>query len=214
MFNGHLGFINGITEEMAALAGRINRSLVVVRGHRFGAGAGIIWRSDGLVLTNNHVVNSHAPRAILPAGQEVRAEILARDPEIDLALLKVDADGLTPVEIGDSQSLKAGQFVLAIGHPWGQRGVVTAGIISALTEAQTARDGRSIPVIRSDAALAPGNSGGPLVNAAGQVIGINTLIVGGDQSVSLPIHLAARLVERAAPRQTGREREKEAEAVM
>jgi serine protease Do len=97
-----------------------------------------------------------------------------------------------------------GQYVLAIGHPWGQRGVVTAGLISGLSKAHTRGPRGEIEIIRSDARLAPGNSGGPLVNAWGAVIGINTLIVGGDQGIALPSHTADEFVNRALSRQATR----------
>jgi serine protease Do len=193
---------------MVEVAEKVRRSLVVVQGHRFGAGAGIIWRRDGIILTNNHVVNSQAPRVILADGRVFQASLLARDPEVDLAALRIEAGDLEAARIADSRQLRVGQFVLAVGHPWGQRGFVTAGIISALMKASTSRHGRSVPVIRTDASLAPGNSGGPLIDAAGGVIGINTLIVGGDQSVAVPSHLAEALIARAAPEPAGTALEK------
>lgn len=199
MENGRFGFVNGITEALESVTSTIRRSLVVVQGHRFGTGAGIIWQKNGIILTNNHVVNSRSPRVILPDGREFRASILARDPEIDLAVLSIEVDGLTPARIADSQQLRVGQLVLAVGHPWGQRDYVTAGVISALIQAETRQPGRRVLVIRTDATLAPGNSGGPLVDASGSVIGINTLIVGGDQSVAIPIHLASALFTRISP---------------
>jgi serine protease Do len=98
--------------------------------------------------------------------------------------------------VADSHDLKVGQLVFAVGHPWGQPGVVTMGIISALIKAVT-KKGKQFPVIRSDSLLAPGNSGGPLINAAGGVIGINTMIIGGDQGVAIPSHLAQALIEES-----------------
>ncbi len=199
MNNGSLGFVNGLTDAMSAVADTVRRSLVVVQGRHFGTGAGMIWRKNGIILTNNHVVNSHSPRVILPDGREYRAEILARDPEIDLAVLRIDAVDLASACIADARRLRVGQLVMAIGHPWGQRGYVTFGVISALIQAETRQPGRRVPVIRTDAALAPGNSGGPLVDAAGGVIGINTMIIGGDQSVAISSHLADAFVARVVP---------------
>lgn len=184
---------------MASVADQVRRSLVIVQGQRYGTGAGVIWRKNGIILTNNHVVNSHAPRVTLPDGSRHRGRILARDPQIDLAVLQIEAADLIPARVADSRRLRVGQWVLAVGHPWGQPGYVTGGVISALLRAQTQPDGREIPVIRTDAVLAPGNSGGPLVDASGAVIGINTLIIGGDQSFAIPSHLAEVLVERVAP---------------
>jgi serine protease Do len=201
MNNGRFGFINGLSDALGRLADEVRRSLVIVQGHRFGAGAGVIWRQDGIILTNNHVVNSRVPRVILPDGRQFQARLVGRHPDIDLAILHIEAGDLYTARIADSRHLKVGQLVLAVGHPWGQRGYVTAGIISALLEAQGDRNGQRLLVIRTDAALAPGNSGGPLVDTAGRVIGINTLIVGGDQSVAIPSHMAEAFVERLVPGQ-------------
>jgi len=112
-----------------------------------------------------------------------------------LALLSIEATGLTPLK-PVSGSPRVGEMVFAFGHPWGQRNTVTRGIVSALTSAQNRR-GDKLPIVRSDVPLAPGNSGGPLVNANGEVIGINAMIVGGDQSVSIAASVANDFVRRA-----------------
>jgi serine protease Do len=187
-------FSSLLAEEMAALVRRVQSSLVLVRGRRYGAGAGIIWDSDGLILTNNHVVGRQTPFVLLGDDREFEARLVARDPEIDLALLQIPAQDLPAASIADSNHLKVGELVFALGHPWGQRGYVTRGVVSALSQAQTSGKRGRIPIIRTDAPLAPGNSGGPLVNAAGAVIGINTLIVGGDQGVAIPSYLASEFV--------------------
>jgi serine protease Do len=174
-------------------------SLAVVRGHRFGAGAGIVWSADGLILTNNHVVGRRTPLVTLLDDGEYESRLLARDPDVDLALLKIDAAGLTPLEPAPV-SPRVGEMVFAFGHPWGQRNSVTRGIVSALIAART-RGGVNLPVIRSDAPLAPGNSGGPLVNAHGQVIGINAMIMGGDQSLSIAISAARGFVNKVLTEQ-------------
>jgi serine protease Do len=192
------GFLSRISGDLAVLTGRVRESLVVVQGHRHGAGAGIIWRKDGMILTNNHVVNHEAPRVILADGREYIGHLVARAPDIDLAILHIQADDLPVVPIADTRDLRIGQIVLAVGHPWGQRGYVTAGVISALGMAERGDSGQAIPIIRTDATLAPGNSGGPLVNAAGEVIGINTMIVGGDQGVAIPSHVAEDFVAGVA----------------
>jgi serine protease Do len=106
--------------------------------------------------------------------------------------------------ITDTRDLKVGQFVFAVGHPWGQIGYVTMGIISAITSATT-HDKREVPIIRTDVALAPGNSGGPLVNVVGGVIGINTMIVGGDQGVAIPSQVANSFLEQLLPSRFERE---------
>jgi serine protease Do len=187
-----------LTKQAADMLLGVQASLVQVRNEPHGAGAGIIWRQDGIIITNHHVVMGHENQlsVLLPDGRAFPARVLALHQELDLAILKIDAQGLPAARSADSNDLRVGQLVFAVGHPWGQPGVVTGGIISALGSATT-RDGKALPIIRSDALLAPGNSGGPLVDAAGAVVGINTMIVGGDQGVSIPAHLAQLFVNQA-----------------
>ena len=194
-----MNFNGTFTQVMNELVQQVLPSLVVVRGHRFGAGAGIVWDSNGLILTNNHVVGRHLPIVVLQNDQEYESRLLARDPDVDLALLSIDATHLTPLK-PVSVSPRVGEMVFAFGHPWGQRNAVTRGIVSALVSAQNRR-GDKLPVIRSDAPLAPGNSGGPLVNASGEVIGINAMIVGGDQSVSIAASVARDFVNKTLANQ-------------
>lgn len=187
-------FLNTLSSNSSELYESIQRSLVVVRGHRFGAGAGVIWRKDGIILTNSHVVNRHTPQVLLWDGSEVPAGLVACDKEIDLAILRIDARDLPAAAVVPPNSIRIGELVFAVGHPWGQRGYVTSGIVSALSSVETRGSRRVVPIIRTDATLAPGNSGGPLVNANGQVIGINTMIVGGDQGVAIPAQLAEAFI--------------------
>ena len=189
----------------AEMLRRVQRSLVQVRNEPHGAGAGIIWRRDGIVITNHHVVMDLTGGRAGPgrfsvqlfSGESYPATVLATHPDVDLAILKLDARDLPVALVADSRDLRVGQLVFAVGHPWGQPRVATAGVVSALQTVRT-REGREYPVIRSDALLAPGNSGGPLVNAAGGVVGINTMIIGGDQGLSIPSHLASEFVEGIA----------------
>lgn len=190
-----MNFNGTFTKMIDELVQQVLPSLVVVRGHRFGAGAGIVWTVDGLILTNNHVVGRRTPIVVLQDDREFESRLLARDPDVDLALLSIDAAGLTPLRPAPA-SPRVGEMVFAFGHPWGQRNTVTRGIVSALVSAQNRRGDR-LPVIRSDAPLAPGNSGGPLVSASGEVVGINAMIVGGDQSVSIAASVARDFVTRA-----------------
>lgn len=190
--------LNGqISTLYADLVASLTRGLVVIQAKRFGAGAGIVWSKDGLILTNNHVLGRHAPLITFADDRQVEASVLVRDPEVDLALLRIEEHDLEPLPIGDSTRVRVGEMALAIGHPWGQRAAVTAGIISHLSNVQTSGRRGVIPIIRTDARLAPGNSGGPLVNAAGEVIGINTMIVGGDQGVAVLSAVALEFVETA-----------------
>ncbi len=200
-----LGFIDNLSQSSSAAIDQVQNSLVVVRGHRFGAGGGVIWRKDGMILTNNHVVNGRTPEVVLADGRAFPAKIVARDPEIDLALLKIDARDLPEIHAAPPDGLKIGQLAFAVGHPWGQRGFVTVGVISALDKAETRGRRGSVPVIRTDAPLAPGNSGGPLVNAAGEVIGINTMIVGGDQGVAISGQVVSAFFDEVTSRENQQE---------
>lgn len=195
-----------LAEATSNVVRRVQRSLVVLHNGRQGVGAGIIWSNNNpnrpsgrtLILTNYHVIaHGRRLRAELEDGVEYPARLLAQAPEFDLALLEIDQGDLPAALIADSRSLRVGELVLAIGHPWGQRSAVTAGLVSGLSTAQTRDPDQSIEIIRSDVRLAPGSSGGPLVNANGAVVGINTMILGGDQGIAVPSHVASAFVERA-----------------
>jgi S1-C subfamily serine protease len=155
-----------------------------------GAGSGVIVSPDGLILTNAHVVDAgrHAEITTLE-GRRLAAAILGRDPDTDLALLRVhDATTLPHARLGDSKKLRPGQIAIAIGNPLGFDASVTAGIVSALGRTLRAKNGRMIDdVIQTDAALNPGNSGGPLVSSAGEVIGINTAVIMGAQGICFAV---------------------------
>ena len=194
-----MNFNGTFTQVIDDLVQQVLPSLVVVRGHRYGAGSGIVWDANGLILTNNHVVGRHTPVVLLQDDREYESKLVARDPDVDLALLSIDASGLTPLQPAPV-SPRVGEMVFAFGHPWGQRNAVTRGIVSALVSAQNRR-GDKLPIIRSDAPLAPGNSGGPLVNASGEVIGINAMIVGGNQSVSIAASVARDFVSKTLANQ-------------
>ena len=190
-----MNFNGTFTQVISDLVEQVLPSLVIVRGHRYGAGAGIVWDANGLNLTNSHVVGRHTPIVVLQDDKEYESRLVVRDPDVDLALLSIDATGLTPLKPA-AVLPRVGEMVFAFGHPWGQRNTVTRGIVSALVSAQNRR-GDKLPVVRSDAPLAPGNSGGPLVNAKGEVVGINAMIIGGDQSVSIAASVASDFVQKA-----------------
>jgi serine protease Do len=184
-----------VSPVIVQMIGRVQPSVVQVRSAGRGGGAGVIWHANGatLILTNNHVVADRDDRlqVQLTDGRTFDTTISARNPSLDLALLTAAADDLPAAPIGDSSRLRVGELVFAIGHPWGQRGVVTAGIVSGLGAIPIAGNGRTAQYIRTDVRLAPGNSGGPLLNAEGAVVGINAMIFGGDLSVAIPSHVAS-----------------------
>ncbi len=179
-----------LNDDMASVAHEAGRSLVQVRSGRHGAGAGTIWHSDGLILTNAHVVGSRNVEVELPGGASLPARLLAYDQANDLAALSVDASGLPAIALGDSRRLQAGQWVLAIGHPWGLRGAVTAGVVIGVSDywPETPYSGREL--IAAALPLRPGNSGGPLLDVQGRLVGINAMITGPQIAYAVPVHVA------------------------
>ncbi len=190
------GILSALSDDLASVAEAVRRSVVEVRTANHGGGAGTIWRPDGIILTNHHVAPRERAEVRLADGRELAASVIARDPENDIAALRVQASGLPALERRDAATLRPGELVLAVGHPFGVRHAVSLGVVSA-TPAANGPECREL--IRADVLLGPGNSGGPLVDARGRVAGLNAMVMGG-LALAVPGHLAERLLGAQTPR--------------
>lgn len=182
-----LGF-GGIVEGL-------RRSTVLIRGHRGGMGSGVIVDADGMIVTNSHVVRSSRLDVQLWDGRTFHAEVKARDAARDLAILSVPASGLSAVPAGDSGILRVGELVVAVGNPLGFIGAVTTGVVHAVGPLSGLGP---TSWVQSDLQLAPGNSGGPLADAMGRLVGINTMI-SGQLALALPGNVVRRFVASQEP---------------
>ena len=192
--------VSGVVERVAPAVAAVRVSDAHAR-HASGGGSGFLFTPDGYLLTNSHVARAGQPpsarrpqlnyRIVLGDGREFDAEWVGDDPDSDLALLRIDSrsrGSLSHTVLGRSADVRRGEIAIAIGNPLGFEHTVTAGIVSALGRSMRANTGRLIPdVIQTDAALNPGNSGGPLLNSRGEVIGVNTAIIRGAQSISFAV---------------------------
>ncbi len=187
--------------DFGEIAERLRRSTVQVSVERSrpGSGSGIIWTADGVIITNAHVARADRARVELWDGREFEAESTARDARRDLAALRVPELDLPAAIAGDSSSLRPGELVLAVGNPLGFIGALTTGVVHALGPMRGV--GRQ-PWVQAAVRLAPGNSGGPLANARGQVIGVNTMIAGGGLALAVPSNAVADFLRHGANRPT------------
>lgn len=193
--------IQTLNHEMAAIIESGRRSLVQLVNGRQGQGAGTIWHADGLILTNAHVVAGRrrsphqAPKVILADGRTFTANLLAYDDKLDLAALSIDEQALPTIELGRSISLRPGDWVIAIGHPWGVVGATSAGaVIDVGVPLELPRYPGEL--IQVGLQLRPGHSGGPLLDKNGRLVGINTMIAGPQVGLAVPIQVIKRFLQK------------------
>ncbi|MBM3932771.1 MAG: hypothetical protein FJ319_00435 [SAR202 cluster bacterium] len=182
--------LEALSGDMAGVVAGVRRSLVHVRNGVRGAGAGSIWHADGLIVTNAHVVQSRDIAVILPDGREVPAVVAAYDRRLDLAALTVRESGLPVVDLGDSRQIHPGQIVMSMGHPWGVAGAVSAGVVIGLESQEWHGPEGPREWIVANLPLRPGHSGGPMLDAHGRLVGINTMITGPEVAMAVPVHVA------------------------
>jgi len=182
-------WLDQLRESSADVVERALQSLVSVRNRHRGAGAAIVWDDHGMLVTNAHVVGRSRVHAFFADGREAEAETLAVDKDLDLAALRVGLQPLQPIARGDARRLRPGDWVYALGHPWGVQGAATGGVvIGAGSDLPELSNGdRDWLVVGLH--LRPGHSGGPVIDACGRLVGLNTLMTGPDIGAAIPVHV-------------------------
>jgi len=177
-----------VSDAVAELSRELARSVVLVRGSMGGSGSGVIWNQPRLVITNHHVVPRGSAELMLAGGRRVQARVVRRAPRLDLAALEVSEDLESPARVGDSDVLRVGDLVVAIGNPMGERNAPSVGIVA----------GASDDVVRLAMTLRPGNSGGALLNAHGEVVGIPHLVAGSGVAMAVATRAVRRFLSGLA----------------
>ena len=185
---------NKINQTMTTVIQTVQQSVVQLSNGREGFGAGTIWHSDGLILTNAHVVQRHAPEVRLADGRIFPSQLLAYDESIDLAALYIAANHLPTIALGHSSQLKTGDWVIAVGHPWGVVGAAAAGTVIAVGQ-PLEQNGYRGELVQLGIQLRPGHSGGPLVEGNGRLVGINTMISGPQVGLAVPVDVAKKFLQ-------------------
>ncbi len=186
-----------LNEDLSGVIEQVHRSLVQIHNGKRGSGAGTIWHPQGLIVTNAHVAGRGPLKVELPDGRTLPAQILALDRDRDVAALRVEANNLPAVQLGDSQRLRPGEWVVAVGHPWGVPGAATAGIVIGVGSEWPEMPGNGRDWVVVSLHMRPGHSGGPLVDVRGRMVGINTMINGPDVGFAIPIHAVVEFLRRA-----------------
>jgi S1-C subfamily serine protease len=188
--------LNSLNNELSFIVYTARKSLVQIQNGRNGGGAGTILHSDGLVVTNAHVIKRNQPKITLWDGRLLNGRLLAVDKKSDLAALSIDAENLPVIELGNGAQLLPGHWVVALGHPWGVLGATTAGMVIAVGKSL-----QNLPyqgeLIQVGLRLRPGHSGGPMVDGHGRLVGINTMIAGPEVGLAVPIQTVKRFLKES-----------------
>lgn len=191
--------LQAYSDQLAAVVAQVTRSVVRVEARQRVAGSGVVWTSEGAIVTADHVVERDENIRVVFDGTTYEAELAGRDPTTDLAVLRIKGANLVAAQVAESKSLKQGNLVFAVGRPWGEEAIVSSGIVSALGKfGRNSGWGNQFKegLIHSDVTLYPGFSGGPLADASGRIVGINSSVLGRDLALAIPAETVARIAEQ------------------